>query len=130
MGIMITTFYNKNSILAKEDHLQIHPFQSWKLGTLGNGLHMYRRQKNLHMWHQIFTQGKWMGKGVTYSQRQPNCTYQLNERGEPAATYKWIGWVWEITGGKAEVFKKIADHFRGIYRIYLELIKKNQTHNM
>ena len=75
-----------------------------------------------HFCNLFFTQGKWMDKEVTYSQRQPNCTYLCNERGEPTATYIW-SWVWEITGGKGQVFKKIADHFRGIDEIFLELIK-------
>ena len=43
---------------------------------------------------------------------------------EPAASYRWTGWVWEITGWRSR-FRKITDHFRGIYRIYLDSIKEN-----
>ena len=41
--------------------------------------------------------------------------------GEPAVSYRWTGWIWEIT-----------DHFRGIYRrIYHNLIKgKSEDVNM
>ena len=49
VGITPNTLLNRNSTLTKEDHLQIHPFQSWKPGTLGNRLHMYRRQRSLYM---------------------------------------------------------------------------------
>ena len=29
-----------------------------------------------------------MGKEATYSQRQPNCTYQVNEREDATTSYK------------------------------------------
>ena len=48
-----------------------------------------------------------------------------NDRGEPAVSYKWTSWVWEITI-EVQDCRKITDHFRGIYRIYPNLIKENR----
>jgi len=48
-----------------------------------------------------------------------------NERGKPTITYRWIDWVWGITGW-VQYFRKITNHFRGICRIYLKLIKKSR----
>ena len=46
--------------------------------------------------------------------------------GEPAVSYKWTGWVWEIAGWlRFKDCRKSTDHFRGIYRIYPNLIKEN-----
>ena len=38
-----------------------------------------------------------------------------NEWDEPSTSYKWSGWVWEITDLKFKDFKKSADHSRGIH---------------
>ena len=48
-----------------------------------------------------------------------------NEYGEPATSYRWTDWLWAITSEVQDVRGKITDPFRGIYRIQLELIKKN-----
>ena len=40
--------------------------------------------------------------------------------GEPTATYRWIGWVWEITG-EVQDLRKVTIHFKGIHGIYLKL---------
>ena len=45
--------------------------------------------------------------------------------GEPAVSYRWTGWGREITSWSGD-FRRITDHFRGIYRrIYLKWIKHN-----
>ena len=46
------------------------------------------------------------------------------DQGEPVVSYRWTAWVWEITGWSGDC-RKITDHFRGIYRIYPNLIKDN-----
>ena len=51
--------------------------------------------------------------------------FLLNKWGEATVGYIWTGWVWDITNW-GEDFKKITDHLRGIYIIYLELVKKNK----
>ena len=28
---------------------------------------------------------------------------QINERGEPSASYRWTGWVWEMTGSNSRL---------------------------
>lgn len=43
-----------------------------------------------------------MDKETPTHKRQPNCTYQCNEWGEPTATYRWTSWV-----GKKEEKKKV-----------------------
>ena len=43
--------------------------------------------KVMHFYNRIFSQRKWMGKELTYLQRQSNCTYHCNGRGEPTASY-------------------------------------------
>ena len=43
--------------------------------------------------------------------------YWQYDRGEPAVSYRWTGWVWD--------FKRITEHFRGIYRIYLKWKQHN-----
>ena len=43
-----------------------------------------------------------------------NQSARVNDRGEPAVSYKWTSWVWKIT-----------DHFRRIYRVYPNLKKEN-----
>ena len=48
------------------------------------------------------------------------------DRGEPAVSYKWTGWVWELTV-EVQDCRKSTDHFQGIYRIYPNLIKKNRS---
>ena len=45
--------------------------------------------------------------------------------GKLVARYRCTDWVWEITGWNSRL-QEIADQFRGIYRIYLKLIRKNQ----
>ena len=47
----------------------------------------------------------------------------LTDQGEPAVSYRWTGLVWEITGCYC---RKITNHFKGIYRIYPNLIKENR----
>ena len=44
----------------------------------------------------------------------------------PAVSYRWTGWVWDITGWSSRL-QEITDHFRGIYRIYPILIKENRS---
>ena len=46
-----------------------------------------------------------------------------NDQGEPTASYRWIGWVWEITGWSSRL-QETTDHFRGIYGIYINLIMR------
>ena len=46
--------------------------------------------------------------------------------GEPAVSYRWTGWVWEIIGWSSSRLRRITDHFRGISRIYPNLIKENR----
>jgi hypothetical protein len=46
-----------------------------------------------------------------------------DEKGEPTASYRWTGWVWEMSFLMFKTSRKITDCFRGINRIYLELIK-------
>jgi hypothetical protein len=46
-------------------------------------------------------------------------------RGEPAVSYRWTGWVWEITCFEVQDCRNITYHFRGIYRrIYPNLTKE------
>ena len=47
-----------------------------------------------------------------------------NDPGEPAVSYRWTGWVWEIPVQDQEC-RKITDHFKGIGRIYLDFKKGN-----
>ena len=52
---------------------------------------------------------------------------QSNEQGEPTPSYRWAGWVWENQGEfEDQDFRKTTDRFRGIYDIYLNLIKKSR----
>ena len=44
------------------------------------------------------------------------------DRGEPAVSYRWTGWVCEITGWSS----KITDRFNRIYRIHPKLVKENR----
>ena len=44
-------------------------------------------------------------------------------RGEPAVSYRWTGWVREITDEVWD-FWRITNHLRGIYGIYLKWIQK------
>ena len=44
---------------------------------------------------------------------------------EPAISYRWTGWVWEIIGWSSRL-QEIYRSFRGIYRIYSNLIKENR----
>ena len=44
-----------------------------------------------------------------------------NEQGEPTASYRWNGWVWEITNWNSKAFQKlptILENVRNIPRIY------------
>ena len=50
----------------------------------------------------------------------PHCRDPANERREPTASYRWTGWVWEITCWSS----KFTENFRGIYGICFQLIKK------
>ena len=47
------------------------------------------------------------------------------DQGEPAVNYRWTGWVWEITGWSSRLWKNY-DQFRGIYNVYLNLVKENR----
>ena len=64
----------------------------------------------------------------------------IYDRGEPAISYRWTGWVWGIPGWSSRL-QEITDHFRGIYRIYhyiryfetfscLKLIHEPQQHGL
>ena len=51
---------------------------------------------------------------------------QNNERGEPTPSYRWTGRVWEITGWSSRLPpRKTTDHFRGMCRMHLNLLKKS-----
>ena len=50
---------------------------------------------------------------------------QIYDQGEPAVSYKWAGWVWEITGWSSRLLENY-DHVKGIYRIYPNSIKENR----
>jgi hypothetical protein len=47
------------------------------------------------------------------------------KQGEPTACYRWTGWARETTDLKFKTRGKMTHHFRGIWGIYLKLIKKN-----
>ena len=49
----------------------------------------------------------------------------IYDRGEPAVSYKWTGWVWEIPV-EVQYCRNRTDHFRGVYRIYPNLIKEHR----
>ena len=52
--------------------------------------------------------------------------FPTNVRGELALSCRWTGGVGEITGWRSRLQEmKFTDHFRGICRIYLKLMKKN-----
>ena len=40
-----------------------------------------------------------------------------NDKGEPAVSYRFTGWAWEISG-RSSTLQEITDHFRRIFRIY------------
>ena len=48
-----------------------------------------------------------------------------NDQGTPAVSYKWTGWVWEITSRSWRLQENYWS-FRGIYRIYPNLVKENR----
>ena len=50
--------------------------------------------------------------------------HESYDRGKPAISYKWTGWVWEITI-EVQDYMKIIDHLKGIFKIYPNLIKEN-----
>ena len=50
------------------------------------------------------------------------CSFWCNGRGEPAVSYKWTGWIWEITSWSS----RPLENFRGFYGIYPKLIKENR----
>ena len=70
------------------------------------------------------TWGKWLKPWFGFGNHLVLIT---NDQGEPAVSYKWTGWVW---GKKHPVevqdYRKINNHFRIIYRIYLNLRKENR----
>ena len=54
------------------------------------------------------------------------CRLRSYDRGEPAVSYKWTGWFWDITGKTVGDCRKITNRFRGIYRIYPYSIKESR----
>ena len=52
-------------------------------------------------------------------------TPPINEQGEPAASYRRPSWVWGINGWSSRL-QDNYHHFRGIYGIYLKLIKETE----
>ena len=48
------------------------------------------------------------------------------DRGEPAVSYRWTGWVEEKPVEVQDYCRKITEHFRGIHRIYRNLMKENR----
>ena len=46
----------------------------------------------------------------------------IYDRGEPAVSYKWTGWVWDITGWSSRLHENYQS-FRGICRIHPNLIE-------
>ena len=55
----------------------------------------------------------------------PRTCVTSNDRGEPAVSYKWTDWVWEITCWSWRLQENYRS-FRGIYRIYPNLTKDNR----
>ena len=54
-----------------------------------------------------------------------------NERGEPIASYRHIGWVWQISGWMFKTSGKLAHRLRGIYGMFSNLMKEtNRWHHV
>jgi hypothetical protein len=51
---------------------------------------------------------------------------KANGRGELTTSYRWTDGAWEIAGWRFQDFKAFDHRVRGIYGIYLELIKNNR----
>ena len=49
--------------------------------------------------------------------------YITNDQGEPTVSYKWTGWVWEITGWRS----RLQENYRSFYRNLLEIIMGGGT---
>ena len=67
----------------------------------------------------------WVGIGMGTQCRAMLYIPQPTDRGEPAVSYKWNGWVWEITG----LSSRLQDNyqaFKRIYGIYPNSIKENR----
>ena len=54
------------------------------------------------------------------------CKGHGHTQGETVVSYRWIGWVLRNNRLKVQDFRRITDRFRGIYRIYIKWMKRNQ----
>ena len=82
-------------------------------------------------WSVIFLQS-WTSTGYISNSNGSfvtNCRFSrslvfIYDRGGPAVGYKRTGWLREVTGWSSRL-QEITGHFRGIYRIYPNVIKEN-----
>ena len=53
--------------------------------------------KTVHIYESLSLSPMWVMDSCTWPCLCPLVLW-INDRGEPAVSYKWTGWVWEITG--------------------------------
>ena len=83
----------------------------WKAKTL-TGVHFPFKNPlswNIKIWFQE------PSNPISSTDSLCNSSHSRNVRGEPAASYRWTGWVWEITGWSSRLLKNC------------QLLKRNLT---
>ena len=63
---------------------------------------------------------------IGFIRKIPEDIIHSNDRGEPAASYKWTGWVLKNDLLKFKTAGESPIHSEGIHRIYPNLMKENQ----
>jgi hypothetical protein len=58
---------------------------------------------------------KWHNSTVIIA--SPQYELEINDRGEPAVSYRWTGWVWDLTGRSSRLQENYRSFWRNLWNI-------------